>query len=157
MYLWWCSLKENMVSLGTYTAVLSRSTVRPIQKSVSCLEIWMHTMHKVKTKIPLRFIDSICLTGTNYTHHIPQQDTFCFGGDWHQVTVFLLAVLTSLFHWHPGIYNLVLISIPFQPLVWGPVVGCVHETGPGGLIESYWILLKAKGFIHVFLWPLIRP
>lgn len=41
-YLWWCSLKIHTISLGTYTAVLSRSTVRPIQKSSSCLEIWMH-------------------------------------------------------------------------------------------------------------------
>lgn len=49
----------------------------------------------------------------NYTNHIPQQDTFCFGGDWRQVTVLLLAVLTSLFHRHSGVFDLVLISIPF--------------------------------------------
>lgn len=48
----------------------------------------------------------------NYTNHVPQQDTFCFGGDWRQITVLPLAVLTSLFHRHSGVFDLVVISIP---------------------------------------------
>lgn len=89
----------------------------------------------------------------NYTNHIPQQDTFCFGGDWRQVTVLLLAVLTSLFHRHSGVFDLVLISIPFQPLVWGPVVGCVYEKELDGLkdlIKFYW---KQKDEFMFFCGP----